>query len=191
MLVGSSWQRIVTALVLAAAAGYAGYILAPVVAPHRPSPARVSTVGRKAPVGLRVGDYPPNFTLEDIHGRTVTLWSLRGHAVWLNFWATWCPWCRTEMPDMERIHQLYGNKITIFGVDLQESQPTVMRWLTAHHITYDVLLDKTGSVATTYDVSQLPVSIFIGADGRITHVQPGALLSVNSMTPYVKQAIAQ
>ena len=187
-----SWQRIVTAVVLAAAAGYAGFLLAPVVFPQAAkTPAAVRPASRHVPVGLKVGDYPPNFTLEDIHGRLVTLSSLRGHAVWLNFWATWCPWCKSEMPDMERIHELYGNKIDIFGVDLQESKPAVMKWLDAHHIHYDVLLDTTGGVATTYDVSKLPTSVFIGADGRITHIQVGALLSVSSMKPLVNAAIAQ
>lgn len=188
----SSWQRILTAIVLAAAAGYAGYILAPVVIPHHPkTPAVASAKLQQVQVGLKVGDYPPNFTLEDVHGKVVTLANLRGHAVWLNFWATWCPWCKSEMPDMERIHTLYGSKIDIFGVDLQQSQPTVAKWLAAHNIKYDVLLDTTGGVATTYDVSQLPTSVFIGANGRITEVHVGALLSVNSMKPFVNAAIAQ
>ncbi|MGC8489154.1 MAG: TlpA family protein disulfide reductase [Clostridia bacterium] len=188
----ASWQRILTVLVLAAAAGYAGYILAPVVIPHQVRPSQAgSSAAKHVQVGLKVGDYPPNFTLEDVHGKTVTLWNLRGHAVWLNFWATWCPWCKTEMPDMQRIHALYGSKIDILGVDLQESQPTVVKWLQAHHISYDVLLDTTGGVATTYDVSKLPTSIFIGANGRITHVQIGALLSITSMKPFVNAAIAQ
>jgi cytochrome c biogenesis protein CcmG/thiol:disulfide interchange protein DsbE len=190
--VASSWQRIATAVVLAAAAGYAGFLLAPVVAP-KPAPPAVAakTTGQYIPVGLAVGDYPPNFTLEDVHGRMVTLSSLRGHPVWLNFWATWCPWCRTEMPDMEKVHEMYGSRLLIYGIDLQESRATVSRWLAQHGITYDVLLDSTGQVATTYDVSQLPTSIFIAPNGRIIAIHTGELLSVQAMLTLVRQAMGQ
>lgn len=189
----ASWQKAVTAAVLAAAAGYAGFLLAPMVGPKpviRPT-AVAATANRSIPVGLQVGDYPPNFTLEDVHGQMVTLSALRGHAVWLNFWATWCPWCRTEMPDMEKIHQMYGSRIDIYGIDIQQPQSTVEPWLVQHGIRYDVLLDTTGQVATNFDVSQLPTSVFIAPDGRITAVHIGALLSVQNMLPLVNQAIAQ
>ncbi len=188
----SRWQRVTTAGILVAAAAYAGFLLAPVVVPHA-SPTATLRRGHPAhrvAVGLQAGDYPPNFTLEDIHGHTVTLWDLRGRAVWLNFWATWCPWCRREMPLMERMHQHYGNRIAIYGIDLQESRSTVVRWLAAHGIHYDVLLDTTGGVATAYDVSQLPTSVFIGPDGRITAIHVGALLSPASMVSLIQQAMA-
>jgi len=190
--VASSWQRIATAVVLAAAAGYAGFLLAPVVAPKHASPTvAAKTTEQYIPVGLAVGDYPPNFTLEDVQGRTITLASLRGHAVWLNFWATWCPWCRTEMPDMEKVHEMYGNRLLIYGIDIQQSRATVTQWLTQHGITYDVLLDTTGQVATTYDVNQLPTSIFIAPNGRITAVHTGAFLSIQDMLPFVRQVTGQ
>lgn len=184
-------QRLITWAILALAAGLAGYLLMPVLAPPAPSSpsSPLPSARTSAVTGLAVGDRAPDFTLTDVHGRRVTLSALRGHAVWLNFWATWCPWCRTEMPDMEQVHRRYGDRILIYGVDIQEPQPTVSRYLAAHGITYDVLLDRTGAVATLYDVNALPESVFIGPDGRITAVHTGALLSVAAMVPYVQAAI--
>jgi cytochrome c biogenesis protein CcmG/thiol:disulfide interchange protein DsbE len=183
-------QRLVTWGILALAAGLAGYLLMPVLAPSTPSSPTTPLRSAQADTvtGLAVGDRAPDFTLIDVHGRRVTLAALRGHAVWLNFWATWCPWCRTEMPDMEQVHRRYGNKILIYGVDVQESAPTVSRYLSQHGITYDVLLDRTGAVATLYDVNALPESVFIAPDGRIAAVHTGALLSVAAMLPYVRDA---
>jgi peroxiredoxin len=186
------WQRPVTALILAVAVGYAGYLVVPIVKPASIPAAHEARAQHRSPkVGLAVGDLAPNFTLDDIHGHAVTLWALRGHAVWLNFWATWCPWCRREMPDIQKVHVLYGSRIDIYGIDLQESRSTVVRWLAAHHIHYDVLLDASGTVSTTYDVSKLPTSVFIDAHGRITAVYVGALLSVVSMKPYINQALGR
>ena len=181
-------QRLITWVIVALAAGLAGYLLMPVLAPSPPSSPLPSARTTSA-TGLAVGDRAPNFTLTDIHGRRITLSALRGHAVWLNFWATWCPWCRTEMPDMEQVHRRYGDRILIYGVDIQEPAATVSRYLDQHDITYDVLLDHTGAVATLYDVNALPESVFIAPDGRITAIHTGAFLSVAAMVPYVESAI--
>lgn len=179
-------RKATTAVIVAAAAAVAGYLIVPVV---RPASAAPKTHAVSAKTGLQVGDYPPNFTLTDIHGKPVTLSSLRGHAVWLNFWATWCPWCRTEMPDMQTIHQQYGNQIKIYGIDVQQTGSTVTGWLQAHGIHYDVLLDKTGQVATNYAVQSLPMSFFIAPDGRIVAVNDGAILNLSTMRGFVNRAI--
>lgn len=168
--------------ILAAAAVLAGYVLAPYVAPPQHGPGR-------AVVGLKVGDVPPNFTLTTVSGHPLTLRSLKGHAVWLNFWATWCVWCKDEMPAMEQIYVRDQGRIRIVGVDVQESRSQVSAFLAAHHISYPVVLDSSGRVSTLYDVTGLPKSIFIAPDGRITAVVTGSLLSAKGMEPMVRQAI--
>jgi cytochrome c biogenesis protein CcmG/thiol:disulfide interchange protein DsbE len=175
-------RRWFTIAILAVAAVLAGYVLAPYVAPPAHRPSRVA-------VGLQVGDYPPNFTLSTVTGQRITLRSLKGHAVWLNFWATWCVWCKAEMPAMEQIYVQEQGRIRIVGVDVQESRSAVSAFLTAHHISYPVVLDSSGRVSTLYDVTALPKSIFIGPDGRITAVVTGSLLSAKGMEPMVRQAI--
>lgn len=185
-------QKILTILILAMAAGFAGYLLAPMAqAPNQPAHVSLLHSAVASASGLAVGDTPPNFTLQDINGRSVTLSHLRGHAVWINFWATWCPWCKSEMPDMEKMHQQYGNKILIYGIDFQESRKVVDTYLQQHGIHYDVLLDKTGAVATAYDITGLPESIFIAPDGRITAVHLGALLTIGDMKTLINQTLSR
>lgn len=181
--VASAMRRWLTVAILVLAAVAAGYVIAPYVAPHSP------TAAGRVPVGLKVGDRPPNFTLATVTGHRLTLWSLKGHAVWLNFWATWCVWCKGEMPAMEAIYRQEHGRIDIVGVDVQESRSAVAAFLAARHITYPVVLDTTGLVSTRYDVTGLPKSVFIAPDGRITAVETGSLLSAQGMKPMVRQAI--
>lgn len=141
-------------------------------------------------MGLRVVDRGPNFTLTAVTGHRLTLWSLTGRAVWVNFWAMGCVWCQAEMPAMESIYRQEHGRLNIVGVDVQESQPAVAALLAAHRITYPVVLDTTGIASTCYDVTGLPKSIFIASDGRITAVVTGSLLSARGMEPDVRQAIS-
>lgn len=175
-------RRWFTVAILLLAAAAAGYVVAPYLSPPTAAEGPVS-------VGLKVGDRPPNFTLTTVTGHRLTLWSLTGHAVWVNFWATWCVWCKAEMPAMESIYRQEHGRIDVVGVDVQESPPAVAAFLAAHHITYPVVLDTTGIVSTRYDVTGLPKSIFIAPDGRITAVVTGSLLSAQGMEPDVRQAI--
>lgn len=175
-------RRWFTVAILVLAAVAVGYVVAPYLLPPPVASGPVA-------VGLKVGDRPPNFTLTTVTGRRLTLWSLTGHAVWVNFWATWCVWCKAEMPAMEAIYRQEHGRIDVVGVDVQESRSTVAAFLAAHHITYPVVLDTTGIVSTRYDVTGLPKSIFIAKDGRITAIVTGSLLSARGMEPDVRQAI--
>lgn len=123
-------------------------------------------------------------------GQRVRLDALRGRAVWINFWATWCPWCRREMPFMEQIARRYQSRLVVLGVDVQQPASTVRPFLKRYGITYPVALDLSGQVATAYDVSGLPVSVFIAPNGRITAYFPGSLLSERTMVHLVRQALA-
>lgn len=82
-----------------------------------------------APVGLYIGQQAPDFTLPSRGGKNVTLSGLRGKPVILNFWATWCPPCRSEMPDFQRIYAEYGGRLHMLGVNLGEDPGTVDRFL--------------------------------------------------------------
>jgi cytochrome c biogenesis protein CcmG/thiol:disulfide interchange protein DsbE len=179
------WQRYLTIAIVALAIGFSAYLVAPVVAPGVQATPKAVT----AKVGLAPGDIPPNFTLPTANGGTVTLSRLRGHAVWINFWATWCPWCQREMGNMERLHEHYGSSLVILGIAVQQSASQVKPFLDARHITYPVLLDQTGAVATSYDVNALPVSVFVAPDGRITAYYPGSLLNTASMKHLIAAAL--
>lgn len=133
---------------------------------------------------LRTGDAMPNFTLTDLDGNPVSFSSLEGQAVVLNFWATWCPPCRREMPLLESIQQTYGPVgLTVVGIDLAESPETVRAYVASVNVRYSIWLDdpsrdvpdRTRDLYTKIGGVGLPTTLFIGRDGIIRGSQVGEL----------------
>ncbi len=86
--------------------------------------------GSKLEPAPEVGRLAPDFTLADLDGNQVSLSDFRGEAVFLNFWATWCPPCRAEMPEIEAIYQEYKNKdVVVIGVDIKETREEVLQFI--------------------------------------------------------------
>lgn len=118
----------------------------------------------------------PPFTLTDLEGKTVSLADYRGKNVYLNFWASWCPPCRAEMPDMERIYQeLKDQDFVVLAVNVREDPTTVQQFITTNAFTFPVLLDGKGTVVSSYKVSAIPVSVFINKEGVIVSKQVGTM----------------
>jgi peroxiredoxin len=110
------------------------------------------------------------FTLKDVDGKSVSLDSLlSGHkAVLVNFWATWCPPCREEIPDLIRLQEKYGAQgFTIAGIDVGESAKRVSAFASKNGMNYPLLLDTDSHVAESYDVVGIPTSLLIDKDGKI------------------------
>jgi len=123
----------------------------------------------------KIGGPAPVFALQRLNGTgTLRLASLRGKAVVLNFWASWCPPCKAEAPVLERLWRQYRGKGVVFvGIDSNDASSDARRFLSAHGITYPVVSDKNGLVAAnSYDVADLPVTYFVNRQGRLvgTHV---------------------
>ncbi|OHD76884.1 MAG: hypothetical protein A2V99_12575 [Spirochaetes bacterium RBG_16_67_19] len=115
---------------------------------------------------LKEGTASIDFTLSDLSGKKVSLSSFKGKLVFLNFWATWCPPCRAEMPSMERLYQkLKGQGLVVLGVDLQEDAKSVQKFVNEHKLTFPILLDSDGRVGTTYGARSIPTTYIIGRDG--------------------------
>jgi len=127
-------------------------------------------------VGIRVGNLAPDFTLKGLDGQTVRLSDFRGKAVLLNFWATWCPPCRQEMPDLEKAYQKYKDQGVVFlGIDMQEDQGTVKQFVQQNGYGWIFAVDSSGQVADTYQAAAIPTSYFIDRDGVIRDTQIGAI----------------
>lgn len=122
----------------------------------------------------RPGRYAPDFSLDDLDGNLVALSDHRGKKVILNFWATWCPPCRAEMPDLERLAREHEGTLTVLLVDLEEEDEQIRPFLEDVGITLVPLLDAEAEVAKMYRVSALPTSVIIDEDGVIQEVQVGA-----------------
>jgi peroxiredoxin len=117
----------------------------------------------------------PDFGLEDLAGQTVRLSDLLGKPVLLNFWATWCPPCRAELPALQAAHERYGDAVVILGVDVSETAAQVLQFAPQYGLTYPILLDQDGAVSgSLYGVRGVPTSLVIGADGILSarHVGP-------------------
>ncbi|MBA3689556.1 MAG: redoxin domain-containing protein [Chloroflexi bacterium] len=125
----------------------------------------------------RLLDRPaPAIGLLDLAGRRWTLSESRGRLVWVNFWATWCPPCRTEMPMMQRLADAYGDRLLILGVDFGEEPSAVRQFVDRYGIGYPILLDPT--LDTFYRWSPqfgLPRHYFVDARGTVIREIPGEL----------------
>jgi len=128
-------------------------------------------------VGDVQGVPAPDFTLPSLDGRKVTLSDFRGKAVLLNFWATWCPPCKVEMPWFEDLQKQYGQDgLIVLGVAMDDSAPaTIAKFASALGVNYPVLLG-TDKVSDDYgDVQYLPTTFYIGRDGTIVDKMTGLL----------------
>lgn len=116
----------------------------------------------------------PSFTLKTADGKTVRLKDLRGKAVLLNFWATWCVPCKQEIPWLVAFQKQYGPQgLVILGLSMDQSPPAVHKFVQKIPVNYPILMANQ-SLADQYFVKGLPTSIYIDANGRITDQVPGA-----------------
>jgi peroxiredoxin len=121
---------------------------------------------------FEIGSPAPDFVLEDLSGNPVKLSDLKGRLVVLNFWATWCTPCRTEMPEFQEIYQQYEPELVVLGINLEQSPGEIQDFISPLSISYPILLDKDGLVSRLYKVIQLPNTYFIDHEGiiRIRHI---------------------
>ena len=110
----------------------------------------------------------PAFSTKDAAGNPVDSTSFRGKLVVLNFWATWCPPCRLEMPAMERLYQEFRDKgLEIVAVNFMESRDQVQAFAEERKLTYPMLLDGKAEIAEQYGVMRLPETVLIGRKGEV------------------------
>lgn len=109
----------------------------------------------------------PDFTLEDMDGNKVSLSDYKGKIVFLNFWATWCPFCVREMPDLEKVHQEFskGNDAVMLTINSGEKLEKAKKFMDDKKLTLPVLMDYTNEVGGIYGVSGIPVTYVIDRDG--------------------------
>lgn len=123
----------------------------------------------------------PDFTLTDLSGKTVKLSDYRGKVLFLNFWATWCPPCRAEIPDfVEAYSQEKANGLEILGVSVDtKGKDAISDFVEQYKINYPVVLEsrqKTEKLVNDYQPGQyIPATIIIDKSGRIRHKEVGAI----------------
>lgn len=129
--------------------------------------------------GLKQGNVPPDFELTTLTGDVVRLSDYKGKKVILNFWATWCPPCKEEMPHMEKYYQKNKDteNIEIIAVNMTtaERPESVREFVDAYELTFPIPLDKTGEIMDAYKIGQLPMTYMINTDGTIAHQISGPI----------------
>ncbi|MBA2870406.1 peroxiredoxin [Anoxybacillus calidus] len=127
--------------------------------------------------GLAIGNAAPDFELKTLDGKSIRLSELQGQKVILNFWATWCPPCRAEMPEMQNFYEKHNKDVEVFAVNLtsQDSRDKVHSFIKENGLTFPVVLDEEGDVLKLYKISPIPTSYIIDSEGIIRHKYVGPM----------------
>jgi peroxiredoxin len=136
--------------------------------------------------GLNVGDLAPELSvtdadgtttqLTDLQGNPIRLADLHGKAVWLNFWASWCPPCQYETPTLRAIDERYRNQgLAVIGIQVQQIQDDAQQYADRYELKYTIGSDVTGGVFHAYRVFALPTQFFIDPNGVIRKIVNGPL----------------
>src|SRR5690606_9146948 len=119
-------------------------------------------------IGTETGNQAPDFQLKQMDGSTVSLSDFRGEIVFLNFWATWCPPCRKEMPDLQRFYE--DIDAVVLGVNLTDTEISahqVQQFLETFQISFPVVMDTAGEVSRLYQIRPIPTTYIIDSEGII------------------------
>lgn len=118
----------------------------------------------------------PSFSVRDLSGRTIASSDWRGKVVLVNFWATWCPPCRAEIPDLIALQDKYRDQLQVIGISEDEGAPElVQRFVTEHGINYPVVMSTPEIEQMFSGVSALPTSFILDRDSRIVQKHVGIL----------------
>lgn len=145
-----------------------------------PKPQSVEqSVGHAVTIGIQEGNQAPDFALQTPGGETKKLSDFRGQKVILNIWATWCPPCRAEMPDMQKFYtKQKDNGVVILAVNAtntEKSRDRVPAFIKEYGLTFPVVLDEAGDVSAIYQANAIPTSYILGTNGIIRRHITGSM----------------
>lgn len=125
---------------------------------------------------VAVGDMAPDFALVDMQGNKHRLSEYRGQGVFLNFWGTWCPPCKKEMPYINnQYHQYKDQGVQVLTVDIQEPELTVQQFAERLKLDFPIMIDTDKEVMTTYGIDLLPATFLIDKNGKVVKYHTGEL----------------
>ena len=144
-----------------------------------------------------IGSPAPDFSLALYAGyradlpETVTLSSLRGQIVVINFWGSWCPECHVEAEDLQRVYEKYRTRDVVFiGVDYLDTEAEAMRYLTRYAITYANGIDVQQKISTAYRITAAPETFIIDREGRVAEVIIGGTNEA-ALSQHIETVLAQ
>jgi cytochrome c biogenesis protein CcmG/thiol:disulfide interchange protein DsbE len=136
-----------------------------------------SSIGDEPPLVEATHAPAPSFTLPDMlaPNRSFSLADYRGKDLVVNFWASWCIPCRTEMPLLQSAHLSEHGAVRFLGIDSNDTRSAALAFLGQVHVTYRTLFDPDGGVASSYGLIGLPTTVFISASGKMLGRHMGQL----------------
>jgi len=123
-----------------------------------------------------MGKPAPIITLTDLNGNRVSLADFEGQVVLVNFWATWCPPCKAEMPDIQRLYEEFASQgFTVLSIDMEESPQAVAQFRDVYGLTFPIAIDPQGSVNPAYAIRGLPTSWLVDKKGVLRYIWTGRI----------------
>lgn len=139
----------------------------------------------------QIGEQAPNFQLTTLENQEMSLQQFGGKAVVLNFWASWCEPCRTEMPALTQLYEKYQQKgLVVLGVNIAETDVTASQFVKQYQLNFPIWMDRDREIVDLYKIGPIPSTYFIDPNGNITHIQEGPL-NLQQLELYVLPILPQ
>lgn len=143
-------------------------------------------------VAPQIGFTAPQFTLTTLEGDTLDLSQTQAQVIVLNFWATWCPPCRAEMPTFERLSREFGpDQVLFIGVNatFQDNLTNIHQFVKENDITFPILLDLDGKVSRVYQIQAFPTTFLLERDKTIRNMMIGGPVSAAWLRSEIEQIL--
>ncbi len=138
-----------------------------------------TSVKALAPFGFHIYEEPVDpseLTLTDLKGKTITNADFTGNITLLNFWASWCPPCRSEMPSIDNLHKaMQGKNFNIVAVNVGEKKDHLVQFIADAGYTFPVYLDEKAVISGMFASRGIPITYLLNKEGDIIAVRPGAM----------------
>jgi cytochrome c biogenesis protein CcmG, thiol:disulfide interchange protein DsbE len=185
---GAFRTRVVPALAIALVVALLGLLAYSLFAPERARLGERGRINASGALVLESGRMAPDFSGTTFEGQEFRLSDLRGNIVVINFWASWCPPCREEMPLLVSASERLGDDVVLVGVDIWDDRSDAQAFLAEFRVPYMNISDGDGKIGIDYGVSGVPETFVVNAEGRIVVRLPGPVTSMQQLRDMVAEA---